>query len=140
MMIEPFGCASDTELAIFEAAFGVKLPADYREFLLQKNGGKAQETLHFVEELGEVVAVDVFYGIAVHRSFDLVRINKEYQSDLPAGYLLIGQDAGAAWFVLATGEGAGAVYFYDHQHYFPQSSAERNAYKLADSFSEFLNG
>jgi hypothetical protein len=60
---------------------------------------------------------------------------KSTRGEVPSDSLIIGRDPGSNFVVLETG---GDVYYYDHTHAYPQSSEDRNAYKITNSFSEFL--
>jgi hypothetical protein len=69
------------------------------------------------------------------RSLDLRFWQREMAGDIPEKSIIIGNDPGGNLLVLDDK----GVYYYDHVHYYPQSSVKKNAYKVASSFTEFLN-
>lgn len=54
----------ELEVAALEGELGAKLPSDYRQFLIEKNGGKPVPNVVDVEGLpGSPTDVQVFFGI-----------------------------------------------------------------------------
>lgn len=43
--VQPYGGADEASVAAFEAIIGARLPADYRKYLLQFNGGEPRRTI-----------------------------------------------------------------------------------------------
>jgi hypothetical protein len=64
----------------------------------------------------------------------------EYADDLLPNTLIIGDDPGSGIIVLMNDIEMKGVYYWDHSHYFEQSSAKRNIYKIADTFQTFIDG
>lgn len=134
---------SETDLSATEVALGVRFPEDYRGFLLIQNGGRTDRDSFRVEALGNCV-LNELYGIGQGDVGDLVTMATLMDGRLPFKFFQIGEDPGGNVLLLATpGSGASGVYFFDHEsepddasqswHTFP------NLYKVADSFSDFLN-
>jgi hypothetical protein len=137
---ESFEPANQEAVRAFQSSIRFALPADYRRFLEQYNGGKFKGALFRVPVLQTDEALDVLFGLNFgidhpKRSLDLSFWQIEMAGEVPEQSIIIGSDPGGNFLVLDD-EG---VYYYDHVHYYPQSSVERNAYKVASSFTEFLN-
>jgi hypothetical protein len=131
---ESFEHTDGEALNAFESSVGFALPADYREFLERHNGGKFKGALFDIPELHMSEALDVLFGFNTKRALDLRHWQNEMRGQIPNKSIIIGKDPGGNFLVLDE-EG---VYYYDHIHYYPQSSEEKNAYKVTGSFKEFL--
>ena len=119
----------------FESRIGLALPADYKIFLEQHNGGIFHGALFAVPKLGTDEALDILYGfIDSERSLDLRFWQKEMEGEIPENSIIIGTDPGGNTLVLDN-EG---IYYWDHEHYYPQTSNKKNADKVAGSFTEFM--
>jgi len=134
-----WGKNDETAVARLEQELGFSLPADYRDFLLDNNGGRVDDELFFVEGLGQQVTMDVFYG-ATHPNPALTVSYwlQEYGDELQERTLVIGTDPGGGMLTyITTGEDQG-IYYWDHAHFFAQSTEEDgNTYFVANSFAEF---
>ena len=127
----------------YEALIGHSLPADYREFLLNTNGGKQPEPESFRVETGEKSMMSVFFPIGRRGTFyDLGGQFLTMRDELPGGVIPIGQDIGGNPICLAiSGEDAGAVLFMDHEaETGSHSDGWDNLYFCARSFTEFIGG
>ena len=134
-----WGKNDETAISHLEKELGFPLPADYRSFLLNHNGGRLNDKVFFVEGLGQDVMMDVFYG-TTHRNQALTLSYwlKEYGDELQENTLIIGTDPGGGMITyITTGEDTG-VYYWDHAHFFEESTEEEgNTYFIADSFADF---
>jgi hypothetical protein len=141
MNINKFGNATKEMISEFEQHIGFILPADYKKFLMDYNGGTAQKrySTFFVEALGQEIPLDVLYRLNVDK-FDLKKLNDEYMDDLFENTIIIGDDHGNGLFVLINSSKMKGVYYWDHSQYFEQSSKAQNIYKISDDFQEFLDG
>jgi len=129
-----FEQADSQALAAFESTLPFALPADYRAFLEKHNGGLFKGALFLVPELKTEETLDVLFGFNPKRALDLRFWQKEMAGEIPEKSLIIGKDPGGNLLVLDQ-EG---IYYWDHTHYYPQSSNAKNAYKVASSMTEFL--
>lgn len=134
-----WGKNDEKAITHLEKEIGFLLPFDYRNFLLENNGGRVDDELFFVEGLSQDVMMDVFYGVT-HRNQALTLSYwlKEYGDELQEKTLIIGTDPGGGMLTyITTGEDKG-VYYWDHAHFFEESTEEEgNTYFVADSFADF---
>lgn len=143
MNINSFGGASLEAIKNFEKSIGFSLPEDYKQFLIEYNGGTARVrySTFKVEELNENIPLDVLYGLGVEKKqLDLQKVNDEYIDDMLPNCIIIGDDPGAGMIVLINDDDYEGVYYWDHSFHFAQSSEEENIYKVADSFKAFIDG
>lgn len=140
--LNAFGKATEESIEEIEEFLGFPFPEDYKKFLSEYNGGtsKVRYSKFFVKELNQEIPLDVLYGIDVKRPFDLSVCCEEFEEDMLPNSLIIGDDPGSGLIVLITDTDKYGIYYWDHSFYFPQSSEEKNTYKVADSFKEFING
>jgi len=135
----PWGKSDESTIRQFEQRLGFPLPVDYRTFLLENNGGSIRNQTFFVDDLAQDVLMDVFYGVT-NEEEDLT-LNSwliEHGDELQEKALIIGADQGGGIILYITAGEEQGIYYWDHAHFFPQSSQEEgNTYFLADSFAEF---
>jgi hypothetical protein len=122
-----------------ENDFNIKLPTDYRSFLIQHNGAVIKNTFFHVKKLNQKIMMNLLFGINhENRVYNLEYWNKEYGEDLPHNSLLIGNDPGGSFLLLVfNGENDG-IWFYDDSYFFEQSTDDMNTYFICDTFSEFI--
>lgn len=148
-----FGQASEEMILEFEEHIGFILPHDYKEFLKKNNGGIVN-TLEYRDYLCDHpekgywcfwarglnvhMPMDILYGLSV-KDFDLKKKNSEFMSDLPAKTIYIGDTGGGGTVILNNGDHPG-VYFYASSYFFEQPDPNVNTYKIADTFTDFING
>lgn len=129
----------EQDVAAFESRNHLKLPADYRRFLLKSNGGRPKPNRSTIPDMKEPVLVDVLYGITTKRGLGLQIWLDEYRDEMPPEFLVIGADPGGAFFILGPKGPDGGVYLWDHQHRYAGSSADDgNTFQLAPSFTAWL--
>ncbi len=141
MNITSWGTTNEEIVAAFEQKIGFLLPNDYRRFLLENNGAKANRQVFFVKELGQDVMLDVFFGIAHQsRSLTLDHWLQEFGDEIDEQSLLIGSDPGGRFLLYVTSGEDKGIYYWDDTHFFPQSSEEEgDTYYVAGSFAEFCS-
>lgn len=150
---EAFGQADERIIKEFEEIMGFDLPDDYRNFLREYNGGIVNTPEYcdycidhpergywsfWVKGLNVYMSLDILYGLDVEE-FDLKKNNSEFMSDLPANTIHIGDTGGGGTVILNNGDHPG-VYFYASSYFFEQPNPNVNTYKIADTFTEFING
>lgn len=134
-----FGVLSEIELKDFEKANNIKLPDDYREFLLEFNGGIPSPNRN-----GNPDTI-VTYILGMHNGNYYASLYKHidmFKNRLPVSTFSIATDAFGNLFILSLHpENHGNIYFWDHEgepeyqdgHYID------NCYFVAYSFSAFIN-
>jgi len=138
MSINPYGSLTAARLAQFEETLGFSLPADYREFLLRRNGGKFQGSVVKVTGLDAKVALDEFFGLDLDERLNLELWNYQYSYKKPAGSLVIGADPGGGMVLLGLDPGWSGVYYWDYSQWFEKSTPEHNIYLMAESFTKLM--
>ncbi|NBW36200.1 MAG: SMI1/KNR4 family protein [Cytophagia bacterium] len=135
-----FGQVDLRRIEEFEQLNSIKLPSDYREFLIKNNGGRpTPNTLSIVE-------TDVNYLFGIHDGpawADLIRTIDTYEGRIPDWYMPIGVDSGGNLFIQSLyKENFGVIAFWDHERESKDDGREYfdNLTWLANSFKEFFNG
>ena len=152
----PAGPTNESEIAKFEELVGFRLPDDYRDFLLQHNGGCPEPDAFTLSIWGfdeeDVVMCffpmrDLSLGTVEVEEFDELRswplhcawedlqndLKNLYEQELDETLLPIGTDGSSNYFCLVLdGPRRGNVLFLEHE------MAETEA--LAESFTVFIAG
>lgn len=135
-----FGRCTERGLLAFERRIGRKLPADYRAFLLEHNGGTPDATL--VKVRGVSSAVKRLHGLHNGPSWArLESLRRSHAGRVPAGLLPIGADPFGNVFCLGlAGRWRGKVWFWDHEGEADEDEPPRvdNLKLVAASFASFL--
>jgi hypothetical protein len=137
---------TDAQIEAFEASFGHRLPDDYRQFLLDVNGGRLDRAHR---EFDQGVVNRLFsLDDTEDESRDLAtQANRERALLRSPDLLYIGHDDGGASILLAlAGEHRGEVWFMLTGDFGRPHDANprvlwhdrRDTRKLADSFEQFL--
>ena len=139
MKIKAYKNGNSEEVLKLEKTFRIKLPEDYRNFLIQSNGGDVTDGYLYVKELDEGMRMGYFFGIDIKEGFaDINEINEEYDDDIPKKSLLIGMDEGSGFILLVNDGKNNGIWYYDHTYFFDQSSDDLNTYFICDTFSDFI--
>jgi hypothetical protein len=133
-----------TEEAVKEAErlLEVRIPEEYRRFLLQESNGGRPENCLFSREDRPRSGVDEFLGVGLEGDSDLVTIYSRYRDRMPS-WCLPFASSGGDWFCLSLrDEDRGAVLFWFHEEEADegQPPTERNLYPVAGEFDEFAAG
>jgi hypothetical protein len=115
---------------------GRRIPPAYRDFLLRQNGGSPDPSLFEVEDNGEEVAVQMFFGLKMPAfSLNLERVFDDFGSRLPPALFPIAQDPGGNIIgVVEDGEQAGVVMYWDLDFEGEEGALSR----VAPDFQTFL--
>jgi len=136
-MFTPNGAINEMNVEDFEKVIGFSLPTDYRDFLVEKNGGVFADALIKPEVPGELL-IDCLFGLGLPDQLSLEFWHDEFKSEIPENSLIIGSDAGGGFLLLCTEVGSSPVYYYDHSYLFSSSCDDQNTYLISKSFSELL--
>lgn len=139
---EPLPPASDDAIEEVEHSLGLSLPADYRGFLAEHNGGYMEENFlppgdasvryFYSAGLNDSKYIDDLVS-ALHRLY-LPDVDLSYQ--LRTGFLPVGEDEGGNLVCLkAVGEDSGSVWLWSHDAALDEDPFER----LSESFGEFFS-
>jgi hypothetical protein len=138
MEIKAYKNGNTEEVSKLEKNFIIKLPEDYKNFLIQYNGGYVIDGYLYVKELDEIMPMGYFWGIGIETGFaNIIEINEEYDN-IPKKSLLIGTDEGSGFLLLVNDGENNGIWYYDHTYFFDQSTDELNTYFICDAFSDFI--
>lgn len=140
MKIKGYGNVKEEEILKLEYELGFTLPNDYKEFLINFNGG-VPEVIYStfkLNELEENIVLQVLYGLDLEENLDLREWYEEYKDDLLDDSLIIGHGIGFGFIVLVKSPEVSGVYFWDNSFELENSSEDENIYKISDTFREFI--
>lgn len=127
----------------FEAAIGVALPADYKEFLLSCNGGELAPNIFPVPGAKINSGVNRFYGVlGDNLQNDLNYQRKIMFTRVPKNILPIGSDScGNSVCLSLRNESYGQIYFWDHELESEEGECATfsNLFLVGNSFVDFLS-
>jgi hypothetical protein len=140
----------EDDIQRFEHRIGHGLPADYRLFLLEVNGGRTNRHYRRFRLRRGYTSLGALYSLnAYDDQDDLATAQQHYNSEakLPAGLLEIGYDDGGSCIVIPLcGLHRSEVWYVDIEDPRPTGSNprvewfdRRDAWKLANSFAEFIS-
>ncbi|WP_111882793.1 SMI1/KNR4 family protein [Paracidovorax anthurii] len=117
------------------------VPKDYKEFLLENNGGIPIENVF--KTISNERVVNCFLALMAPRGFEdsIGKYLEKYKDRIPENLLPIAS-AGSSDLVLVGANGLDGVYYWDHNLESDEDDASNyyeNIEKVANSFSEFLH-
>ena len=122
------------DISRFEEELRIKLPVDYRNFLLVANGGCPPPNLFTLEDALEV-EVRRFFSMGDNNSQSLQREIQILKDDLPYGVIPIAIDWGGNRICLGIDAPfLNEVFFWNHEKFGNEALT-----KIAESFSSFLD-
>ena len=141
-----FGMLTVEKLEEFEQNYGIKLPDDYRSFLLSYNGGSPESDIIDFVQYGENQSDIVNYLCGIHDGeywASLEWYMQTFKGRIPVGFIPFGYDPGGNLYLLGIdGMHLGKVYFWDHENeagLFDEEPSFENMSFIANSFAEFLS-
>ena len=134
-LVDSFDPVSEADVAGFERDLEIKLPQDYREFLVRTNGGCFRDEVHD----GHLAGVESLFGLpqlVLRNYFSDLRRMPYFDDDNTL--LRVGSNGlGDQLLLKIRGAEFGCVWIYKRD--FPTlNDDEEPLYHVADSFSEFL--
>lgn len=132
-----FGMVDMKEMIAFEQENEIKLPQDYKAFLIENNGGKP-----VYEGNSDGILVDWFYGFHEGPAWSTIYYAIDvFHSRIPSWFFPIGCDPFGNQYLMSLYEGNyGLVAFWDHEKESKGNASQYfdNMRIIGDSFSEFL--
>ena len=139
-MFKEFGGANKNLIDKYEKLIKMKLPKDYKDFLLKTNGGIFEETipLFMIDQVCEEIGVEVLFGLQNAEGLDLESWFSEYQDELVEYVAVIGDTWGVGLILLICQDDIKGIFLWDHCLELEQSTEEDCLYKIADDFETFF--
>lgn len=142
-MREASGPLDEEILIRHENEWGFTLPADYREFLLQYNGGRPNPKFFVFKDSENGSSIHTFLGFSDEYSKSLVKKRSMFHKRIPMRFFPIAYDDGGNLICISvSGNDYGKVYFWDHD--FEADTGESpetadNCTLIADEFTQFID-
>jgi len=118
-----------TILNVVESRMGIRLPMEYRGFLLRSNGGKPRPGYVHIQNMpnNPIANVVDFFGINMPEEIDDVEWNYDHRPDqLPDGWIPIGRTESGDMLVLVTCRDIiGTIWLWDYYGEHTEHSHER---------------
>jgi hypothetical protein len=147
-----FDPVRERELRAIEAALGVSLPHDYREFLQTYGCCSFGALVQFCSMEGDGGPLSLFFGSKSAGCYGLMRNIKMLQDRMPETIIPIGDDGGGNKVCLGIkGDERGKVYYWDHNNEWdeddyleeygmpmPPEAKFQNVCLVAESFEDFI--
>jgi hypothetical protein len=138
MDIKGLGKGNLENIEKIERFLKIKLPDDYKNFLVEYNGAVIEDAYIYVDDLKQKMMMGLIYGVDTKKASDILKINKEFKDDILKNSILIGTDAGEGWILLICDGKNDGIWYYDHSYFFEQSTDDLNTYFICNTFSEFI--
>ena len=139
--ISPCEPATEEEVTEAERLVEVRIPEDYRGFLLGEcNGGRPKTNVLDDDDAG--VGVDEFLGVGTGGDSDIARVYETSRDRMPSWLLPVAHAAGGNLICLSLREeDRGSVWFWDHEVEAEEGreATEENLTRVDDRFSSFVS-
>lgn len=126
----------------WEQANEIRLPEDYRRFILKFNGGSVYPRI-FKFTVSDQTGVSSDQEELLDRLYrwDVVQTNaRTYKSALPSGYLLVAETPGPIEILLSVSQAHfGAIFAWSRTSHVWGGEDNSLIWPVADSFSDFLS-
>lgn len=134
----------ESRVIALETRLGTRLPEEYRQFILDFNGGRpSPDCFELALRAGPYTGsvVDYFLSVDVADEMNIDNVLGWLRGRKPRALLPIASDPGANYVMLGIeGDVRGKVYFWNHE-WEPQNEQEwSNIDLIADSFDAFMSG
>jgi hypothetical protein len=134
-----FGKLSETEVTDFENVNSIKLPLEYKQFLLDFNGGVPEPNRNLNPNTYVTCILGMHngpYHASLYKHIDM------FKERLPLSTFPIGTDPFGNLFIMTLhSESYGQIFFWAHEEEpkIQDGHFTDNCYFVANSFSEFVN-
>jgi SMI1-KNR4 cell-wall len=135
---------SELEIGQVESRLSIRLPHDYKSFLLSHNGGRTEPWMMFDihgNESDSHAIAGFFFGIGGDSNIDLEANVRAYSDRVPENILPIASDPGGNLLCISvSGKDEGKLYFWTHEEECEEGGipSYENLYPVADSFENLL--
>lgn len=134
---------TESDIQAFETHLNARLPEEYRQFLMQHNGGKPEPRCFPVDIDGfpNEDCITYFLCLSDTEQDSLSKTLKIYRNRIPANLLPIALPVAVDLVCLSiSGDDYGTVYFWDHNWEVTEYEPDyTNVHFVAHSFNELLN-
>ncbi|ELR64586.1 hypothetical protein C942_02399 [Photobacterium marinum] len=139
---------SEFELDSLEKKLKTRLPKDYRDFLLQFNGGEPQEdTIDFDGDKINISGASIGYFYGLGTGSEDIQVCMELIGDIiPDGLIPFADTPEGNYFLISTrSDSENYIYYKDHEVEDTVDFSEQNnklpesIVKVSSSFSDFIN-
>lgn len=142
-MLSSYGRLGNEDLEAFQKTHHLELPADYKEYLLENNGGSAGTQMICFQAKGieEPVALGALFGL--NQSVKNASIEtwlEECRHDLLDNMVVIGKTVFPGLILLSNRKKGKGVYFWDYSCLYETSGQFDCIYFLASTFDAFYRG
>lgn len=135
-------------LSEFEEEFNVKLPEQYREFMIKYNGGRVDPNIFDLDVIDDATVLNELYELKTEKGLDLYSVNDLHEDYFSDEFIAIGDDPGGSDICIGVkGDVRGKVYFFDRESDYEEYDEEgeeilideKIMYLLSDTFYGFLD-
>jgi hypothetical protein len=140
----PGALLQESDVAAFERELGSSLPADYREFLLRRNGGRFDPPVSFplpTQEYSDELVLFNVYGLLEPpdaNDNDLRQVLEVHSGRIPRGTLPIADDGDNLLLLDLEGDRRGKLYLWIRDDEMAKGP-EENRIPAASSFAEMAS-
>lgn len=147
MKILGYGHANIEDIERYEMMTGCQLPDDYKQFLLENNGGYPEQEENYIiipKVTSEKIKLRWFAGVTIggevsSYSKNLFKLVSEYEGMIdPRLFIPFARPYGYFSLLLCVSEQMPGIYLYDYSVRLKESSKKKVLHKICDTFTEFL--
>jgi len=134
-----YGATSERQISEFEKLIKIRLPGQYRSYLLSHNGAVPNKTTYDFDDTSS--NIHCMYGLNGGPEYqELTSCLHVFEGRIANGYVAIGSDGlGNQICIGLRGNARGGIYFWDHEKEHSVVFKRRNLTKISDSFNEFIS-
>lgn len=141
-VVDPNPSINDLELQAFARRHGIKLPSEYRTFLLANNGGRPVPPAFPIQGFPDnpIGVIQAFFGLKTEiQTEDLDRILDELHGVIPAGILPIANTDGDDFVVLDLRVPGNPCLFWNRKPFWGDNVwRDEDLYPVAGNFQALL--
>ncbi len=134
---------TNRDIIELESKINVKLPSDYKRFLLLHNGGHPKQNCYpCIDDNMEGSDIDSFLAFYEGSINSLITDINIYEDRIPKGFIPIACDSGGNLVCLGIGDDKyGMIYFWEHEEEveYGEEPTLDNMYLIANNFTDFIN-